>query len=388
VTERAGCTVCAGARATPFLRIENAPVSCNHLCSSRDAALSEPTAAISLGFCPDCGHVFNIEYDSAQLKYRPGYENSLRGSERFRKYDDALVDALLERYHLRGRVVIEIGCGRGQFLQALCERGGNSGIGFDPSYSSEENGANEMPGIVIRPEVYGAQDKDPSAEFICSRHTLEHVGEPRNFLSNIRNATTRLGIPVFFEVPNGLYTLRDGGIWDIIYEHCSYFTPSSLARVFRETGYEPVEVAETFAGQFLTIHARTGASKWGTAPVATPDLERLVRSFAQRYQSRVKDWACRLLKLESEGRRVVLWGAGSKATTFLNLLRPAAVDYVVDVNPRKHGNYVIGTGQRIVPPEFLDEYSADEIICMNPNYLDEIACQVRAQGLHASLVSA
>ena len=137
---------------TPFLRIEHAPVSCNHLCSSRDAALSEPRAAISLGFCLDCGHVFNIEYDPTQLEYRPGYENSLRGSERFREYDDALVDMLLERYHLRGRTIVEVGCGRGEFLQALCERGGNSGVGFDPSYSSEEEGANEMPGMVIRPE--------------------------------------------------------------------------------------------------------------------------------------------------------------------------------------------------------------------------------------------
>jgi cyclopropane fatty-acyl-phospholipid synthase-like methyltransferase len=388
MSERATCIVCGEGRATPFFRIEHSPVSCNYLCSSRSAALNEPTAAISLGFCPDCGHVFNIEYDSAQSKYWPGYENSLRGSERFREYDDALVDALLERYHLRGRVIIEIGCGRGEFLRALCERGANSGIGFDPSYSSEEEETNWMPGVVIRSEVYKGEDKDLSAEFICSRHTLEHVGDPRDFLSNIRNTTTRVGIPVFFEVPNGLYTLRDGGIWDIIYEHCSYFTPSSLARVFRESGYEPVEVAETFAGQFLTIHAVTDASKAETATAATPDLERLVGSFAKTYQSRLKDWAFRLMKLESEGRRIVVWGAGSKATTFLNLLRPATVDYVVDVNPRKHGKYVIGTGQRIVPPEFLREYVTDEIICMNPNYVDEIACQVRRLGVHANLVSA
>jgi SAM-dependent methyltransferase len=364
------------------------PVSCSHLCSSQREALSEPTAAISLGFCPGCGHVFNLEYDPARLSYRPGYENSLCGSERFREYDDALVDALIERYQLRARVIVEVGCGRGQFLRALCERGGNSGIGFDPSYSSEEEEANGIPGVVIHPEVYGADNRDLNAEFICSRHTLEHIGDPRGFLSNIRNATTRLGIPVFFEVPNGLYTLRDGGIWDIIYEHCSYFTPSSLARIFLETGYQPIEVAETFARQFLTIHARTGAVKREPTPFAVPELERLIGSFAQKYQSKLKDWAWRLLKLESSGRRVIVWGAGAKATTFLNLLRPTAIDYVIDVNPRKHGKYIIGTGQQIVPPEFLREYLADEIICMNRNYLDEIGCQAQALGLLANLVSA
>ena len=90
-----------------------------------------------------------------RLEYRPGYENSLRGSGRFAQYDDALTAALLERYQLRGRLIIEIGCGRGEFLGALCERGGNSGIGFDPSYSNEEE--DEMAWIsLIHPEAYGA----------------------------------------------------------------------------------------------------------------------------------------------------------------------------------------------------------------------------------------
>ncbi|HVB80547.1 MAG TPA: class I SAM-dependent methyltransferase [Candidatus Binataceae bacterium] len=297
------------------------------------------------------------------------------------------MDSLVQRYHLYGRVIVEIGCGRGQFLRALCERGANSGIGFDPSYCSQGEGANGT-SVVIRPEVYGSLHKDLRAEFICSRHTLEHVGDPRAFLSNIRQETTAVGIPVFFEVPNGLYTLRDGGIWDIIYEHCSYFTSSSLARVFREAGYEPVEVADAFAGQFLAMHARTQACRQEGGPTATPGLDTLIGSFAQRYHSILSHWARKLLKLESEGRRVVVWGAGAKTTTFLNLLRPGAIDYVVDVNPRKHGKYVIGTGQRIVPPEFLREYPADDIICMNPNYLDEIASQARAVGSCANFISA
>jgi SAM-dependent methyltransferase len=375
------CTVCEGTAATPFLRIEDLPVSCNHICSNYDAALAAPKATICLSFCPDCGHVFNSEYGSAHIDYRPGYESSLSGSERFREYDDALVSSLVERYDLRRRVIIEIGCGRGQFLRALCERGRNCGIGFDPSYTGCEKDASPIPGVVIHREAYGAQNNQPSADFICSRHTLEHIGEPRRFLSDIRNAAARPGVPVFFELPNGLYTLRDGGIWDIIYEHCSYFTPASLVRLFCEAGYEPVEVAETFGGQFLTLHARTGCCKQEQATAVSDDLHSLVRKFAESYRRKLNEWQFRLRKLHSEGRKVVVWGAGAKATTFLNLLQPTAIDYVVDVNPRKQGNYVIGTGQRIVAPEFLREVVADEIICMNPNYLNEIAFQVYALGL-------
>jgi SAM-dependent methyltransferase len=350
--------------------------------------LNEPTAEISLGFCPDCGHVFNIAHDPVRLSYRPGYESSLRGSERFRQYDDTLVDALLDTYQLHGRLVVEIGCGRGEFLRTLCERGGNSGIGFDPSYHSADEEETGTLGVIIRPKIYNGDDEHLNADFICSRHTLEHVDDPRGFLSNMRKATTRLEIPVFLEVPNGLFTIRDGSIWDIIYEHCSYFTPSSLARVLLETGYHDVEVAETFGGQFLTINARTGAHADTLATAAVADLQSLVRSFAESYRSKLNAWTGRLWRLENEGRKVVLWGAGAKAATFLNLLRPRGIDYVVDVNPRKHGSYVIGTGQQIVPPEFLRDYVADNIICMNPNYLAEISRQARELGLEANIVCA
>jgi SAM-dependent methyltransferase len=367
-----------------FLRTEELPVSCNHLCTSRAAALSEPRAAVSLNFCPDCGHVFNSEYDSARLKYQPGYESSLGGSLRFRKYDDALVDMLLKRYRLRKCLIVEIGCGRGHFLQKLCETGDNSGIGYDPSYSAEAPARSELTNIVIRPEAYGSCISEQAADFICSRHTLEHVGEPRDFLSNIWRSS-RAGVPVFFEVPNGLYTLRDGGIWDIIYEHCSYFTPSSLARLFYETGFDPIGVQEAFAGQFLTIHAMTSTRQRGPTSSARSDLGALISSFVRTYESKLSRWGLKLQKLQSEGRRVVVWGGGAKATTFLNLLKPAAIDYVIDVNPRKQGNYVIGTGQQIVPPEFLREYPVDEIICLNPNYVEEIGSETRALGLQANL---
>jgi SAM-dependent methyltransferase len=388
MSEPVTCTVCGSAGVGTFLRIEAAPVSCSQICCSLDEALGVPTAPIALGFCGGCGHIFNTEYSSAALNYRPGYENALDGSESFRAYDDALVDDLLSRYRLNGRVIVEIGCGRGRFLRALCERGANSGVGFDPSYSGDSVGKNRAGDVVIYPEVYGARQLELRADFICSRHTLEHVGEPRVFLSSIREAARRAGVPVFFEVPNGLYTLRDGGIWDVIYEHCSYFTPSSLARLFQETGYAPAGVTETFAGQFLTIDAVTGSSMSAAAPAVSQNLERMVSAFAQSFEAKLEAWSCKLRKFEEDGRKVIVWGAGAKATMFLNLVKPAVVDYVIDVNPRKHDKYVTGTGQRIVPPEFLCDYPVDEIICMNPNYIAEITSRTRALGSGANLLTA
>jgi hypothetical protein len=57
------------------------------------------------------------------------------------------------------------------------------------------------------------------------------------------------------------------------------------------------------------------------------------------------------------------------------------IPYVVDINPNKWGMYVAGSGQKIVPPEFLTEFRPDTVIIVNPIYKDEIARAVHALGL-------
>ena len=43
-----------------------------------------------------------------------------------------------------------------------------------------------------------------------------------------------------------LFTLRDLAIWDIIYEHCGYFVPESLASCFDEAGFQVLDGRHRF----------------------------------------------------------------------------------------------------------------------------------------------
>lgn len=384
---RPACTVCAGRDVSPLLRIDHLPVLSNELCDTRSGALSVPAAAISLGFCHACGHVFNVEFDSQLVHYGSSYESSLQCSGRFREYENGLLDSLIDRYQLHGRTIVEIGCGSGDFLKALCRRGGNRGFGFDPAYRPDACIADPESEVSISGEKYGPGHQ-LRGEFVYSRQTLEHIGNPREFLANIHDAIGRGGVPVFFEVPNALYTLRDGGIWDIIYEHCSYFNSTSLARVFSDSGYLARDVAEVYNGQFLTIHAETEAGPQTPAAPASAELCSLVESFAGNYHRKMADWRLRLQKLSEDRRKVVIWGAGAKGTSFLNVLRPPGIDYVVDVNPRKQGNYVPGTGQQIVAPQSLAEYRPDVVIVMNAIYRNEIVRTTVELGLEPEFLYA
>ena len=116
------------------------------------------------------------------------------------------------------------------------------------------------------------------------------------------------------------------------------------------------------------------------------DAAHCVASFRDIYLRKVGSWKQTLARLKHEGRRVTVWGGGSKGVTFLNALGDLVpIEEVVDINPRKQGMYVPGTGQRIVAPEFLRRSRPEVVLVMNPVYREEIADQIAALGVEAEI---
>lgn len=363
------CPACGGQAIRPVLEIPGIPALCNLLCASPKEALSVPRGDMRLGHCAGCGHLFNTAFDPGLVRYSPQYFNALDGSALFRSYAQRLAADLAERHSLRGRLVVEIGCGRGEFLKLLCQAAGARGLGIDPGY---EGPGEEGP---VRFEAWPWSASDTrEADLVCCRQTLEHLAEPAAFLPALRPA------PLFIEVPNAAYLLRHGAVWDLIYEHCSYFSAGSLGRLFARCGYRVDRMREAFGGQYLAGEATAGSGEWSEGG-GKDDLA----SFAQRYQAKVAQWRDRLRRWE----RVVVWGAGSKGVTFVNTLAgDGAIEYVVDVHPRKQGKYIAGAGQKIVPPEFLRSYRPRSIVVMNPIYEEEIRQQVADLGVRADVLCA
>ena len=64
------------------------------------------------------------------------------------------------------------------------------------------------------------------------------------------------------------------------------------------------------------------------------------------------------------------------------------IEYAVDINTRKKGMYIAGTGQEIVPPESLRQYKPNTIIVMNANYQEEIQEQIAELDLSADIILA
>ncbi len=387
------CPVCGGARGEVFFRLAGQPVLIGVLWASAELARRCPRGDIDLAFCPDCGFIWNVAFDPSRIDYDQRYDNSLHFSPTFQTYTRELVDRLVRTYGLRRKRIVDIGCGKGDFLALLCEEGENCGWGFDPSYEGARVETPAAARITWSNDYYDERHSRIQADLIASRFVYEHIPAPHDFLRMIRrNIADPARTRVYFEVPDVDLIIRQSSIWDIIYEHCSFFSIESLTRSFAECGFDVLRVAETFGGQYLAIDARAADGVRGDPGAEAGDLSRLradVAAFSNGHATKLANWHAQIAEWRKQGTRVVAWGAGAKAVGFLNMLQLThTIARVVDVNPHKHGRYLAGTGQRIVAPVALRDDPPDVVVLMNPIYRDEIAATLRGFGLEPELVAA
>lgn len=363
-----------------FLEISEVPVHVGVLWPSAEEARACGRGDIRLAFDRASGFIWNVAFDESCIDYSRRYDNALHFSSYFQTFEDRLARRLIERYDVHDKNIVEIGAGGGRFLGLLCELGENRGTGYDPSHDAAAADARVGERVQIVRDHYGERYADRGADLLVCRHVLEHIADPRAMLRAIRRSLDALPDAVlYFEVPNSYFILRNLSIWDIIYEHCGYFVPESLEAMFAECGFETLDLHEAYDGQFVGLEARCARSDQRCAKRDMSRLADEVGNFRNLFIAKRDEWRSRLETLRKEGRRAVVWGAGAKAVSFINLLEIGhEIQYAVDINPAKQGSYLAGSGQEIVAPEFLAEYRPDVAIVMNPVYEREIAEQLAA----------
>lgn len=376
------CPVCASAATTVFLRRAQVPVHQNSPASSEKEALAARRGDLHMAVCLACSFVFNAAFDPQILSYDERYDNSQAFSEVFSRHMEELADHLVNRRGVQGVNIVEVGCGKGDFLRMLVEKHPrNTGIGFDPSYAGP---GEEFAGrLRFERRMFGPGTASPAADVVLCRHVIEHVARPLELLESVRDCLPNARL--FFETPCVEWILGNEVIWDFFYEHCSLFSASSLALAFRVAGFRVDAVRKLFGDQYLWLEASPDGDNGYAAP-AGRDAAAMTAGFAQRFNLAVARWADKVAGLRAGGR-VAIWGAGAKGATFVDLVDRdrTRIDCVVDINPNKHGRYIAGTGHPIVPPRALLERGVSAAIMMNPNYLAEAQVILDREGIRTRL---
>jgi len=386
------CPSCIDGKMTSFYQVNNVPTNSCILLDSKEDAIAYPRGNVDLKHCKQCGFISNMAFDPKLTEYSGRYEETQGFSGTFNKFHQHLAERLIKKHNLHNKSVIEIGCGKGEFITMLSELGSNRGIGFDPGYRDDHIKGRSSDNVTFIKDFYSEQYTDHQADFICCKMTLEHIHPTSDFISMVRRSIgQKLDTMVFFQIPETLRILRDCSFEDIYYEHCSYFTPGSLARLFRRCGFEVVDIETEYDDQYLTIEAIPIDTEKHTAALpieeSTDELTALVESFTQRSKKKIDDWSEHLKEFSDQGKKVMLWGSGSKGVSFLTTLNNADnIEYVVDINPYRQGYYMSGTGQKIVSPEFLKEYQPDVVVIMNAIYTEEITKDLNSLDLYPKII--
>ncbi len=338
------------------------PVFQNKVYATQADAKLAVRGDVELVQCPTTGLVYNRKFNSELLDYDSEYQNEQACSQAFKRHLEDVLEIVLRNFNTKSTGV-EIGCGKGFFLEMMR----NAGVrvrGYDPAY--EGNSA------YIVKAYFGKDTMESSPDFIVLRHVLEHIPSPWIFLEQL---ALQCGdeTKIYIEVPCFDWIVQHKAFYDIFYEHVNYFT----LEVLKEQFLSPIESGLIFGGQYQYVVAKLS------------DFQKLSSYPGKRFNALNMDEHLSSI-LENRAKKkgkVYIWGAGAKGITFSNILlrKNIGVEGLIDINPAKQNKYVGGSGFSIKSPQAaLDRQEVVDIFVMNSNYRNEI--EKMTEGLHVNLI--
>ncbi len=331
-----------------LFRVDGLPVFQNKMFSDQAKAIGCSKGNMILVQSMDTGLIFNAAFDASLLEYDEDYQNEQACSSVFKRHLED-VRAIIQRYFF-GKPLIEVGCGKGYFLEYL-NQAGYEITGIDPAYEGNS------PNVI---KAYFDKDLGVTAEGVVLRHVLEHMSDPFSFLCAISSANGNKG-KIYIEVPCFDWICGHSAWFDIFYEHVNYFRLADFYRMFDMV----FESGHVFGGQYLYVVADLASLK-------KPEMTKSdTFFFPENFLSDIE----RLAEI-AKGKKNAIWGGASKGVIFALYMQRAGVemDLLIDINPAKQGKYIAASGLKVSSPEDGLKMLAqnNDVFVMNSNYLKEI----------------
>jgi SAM-dependent methyltransferase len=303
------------------------------------------------------------------------------------------VESVVERFGLGpDSQVVELASNDGYLLQHVVERG-IPALGVEPAANVAEV-ARER-GVETVVEFFGRElastlvAQGRQADLLVANNVFAHVPDLNDFAAGMERVLAPRGV-VTIEFPH-LARLIEANQFDTIYhEHFSYFSFLSARTVLRAHGLEVFDVEELPShGGSLRVYAQRiesgGHAVSGRVAELAQREHELELDRLEGYSGfapRVIETKWRLLEFliacRRDGKRVVGYGAPGKGNTLLNYcgIRTDLLEFTVDRNPYKQGQFLPGTRIPIHAPEQLERIRPDFILILPWNLTDEIVGQL------------
>jgi SAM-dependent methyltransferase len=385
------CRLCDAPLDETLVDLGKSPL-CESFLTAAQLDRMEPFYPLHVWICADCL--------LAQLEaYVPASE-IFTDYAYFSAYSDSWVaharsytEMAIERFALTdASLVVELASNDGYLLQHFVERG-IPALGIDPAANVVEEA--RARGVETIVDFFDARlgrqlaAEGRRADLVVANNVLAQVPELNDFVAGIELVLAPQGV-VTVEVPHIVRLIEELQFDTIYHEHYSYFSLTTLIRLFREHGLEIFAVDELPShGGSLRVYGRLSG---GDAHPVEASVGRVLggeheggydtldgyRDFHRRVAETKWGLLELLIELRREGKRVAAYGAPGKGNTLLNYcgIRTDLLDYTVDRNPHKQGKFLPGTHIPIYAPDVIAATQPDYVLILPWNLQAEIAGQL------------
>jgi len=360
-----------------------------YLVDSMQEALAEGKFSNFLVHCLKCGLVQQGEthfQDSLIDKVYSNYQPTYSMSSKVRKYMSLFIEEAMGFSGVKNGIVLEIGSNDGSMFDILRMKGVRP-AGIDPSAVVP---ASEEDVIVVRdffstPVAKDFANKYGLVKLLFSRHTLEHVFDPIDFMDAVSLVLDDQGVAVI-EVPYLPAQLNGNQYGAMTFQHISFFTLACLKYLGELHGLFMLKTKlSRMDGGSIVVYFAKHAGEGDSSMAGLLELEKAsgmtsLQELLLKYRA-IEDSISltreHIIKLREKSLYIVGYGAGGKGQAMLNMLDLPhnIITHVVDDTPSSKGKYIPGTGTKII--DSADAYfsDADFALITAPTHIDEIVAK-------------
>lgn len=375
MTEKRKCIVCGGEDFSLLMTLDNMPANAQNMPDENGLKDDKPLK-LDLCQCKKCGLVqFAVDpvYYYKDVIRAGGGTTTMRNlrHDEYKKLLQAMRDNGIE-----GRRIVEVGCGRGEFLAMWSDLDDEDTakldlMGIENSAdlvkTGQNNGLNICKNFAEGDNIYSEQKFDAFVQF----NFLEHQPYPADMLRNIwKNLKDKaLGLVT---VPSFEYIIENDGYYELMRDHIAYYTIDTMSYLFENNGFKVLNsrFVNRDTIELLVEKVNMPESEVAPSEIKSVDVSNLKENFSEIKAVIEKH----VNELNTSGKKLAIWGASHQtftlaATTELN----GKVSYIIDSADFKQGKYSPVSHLLIASSDYFFENPVDEILIVAPGYTDEIA---------------
>ena len=350
-----------------------------------------------------CGTCFLVqldEYVSPDVIFSEDYPYYSSYSDSWVKHAKDYSDKMITDYGIgRESFVVEVASNDGYLLQHFVKAGVPC-LGIEPAdgvaQAAREKGIDTITRFFGQDAAVDVTTQYRKADLVLGNNVLAHVPDLNDFVDGLGTLLADDGI-ITMEFPHLMRLMQENQFDTIYHEHFSYFSFSTVSRIFTQHGLMVFDVEElhTHGGslRIYAAHAETGGRSLSSRAAELLEREKSMGfgsiEFYTHFEEQVRETKRALLDFlitaKRAGKVIVGYGAPGKGNTLLNYcgIRQDFLDYTVDRNPHKQGTYTPGTRIPILDPSVISQSKPDYILILPWNLRKEIVesmAYVRAWG--------